>query len=218
VLLALWLSALFLALMGALLFGSAGRWDLPFFWAYLGVWGAASGVGSVACDPSLTRERLRPGPGARFFASDFLIGPLWVAQSIVAGLDVGRFHWSDGVPRPVQVVAMVGMAAALAVGVWAASVNKFFSSAVRIQTDRGHRVITDGPYRFVRHPGYAASHFIFAGGGLALGSWLAALIGALIIPCILYRTAQEDRFLQGHLPGYADYARQVRYRLVPGVW
>src|SRR5262249_53338818 len=80
----------FLVVVGALLFGSAGRWDLPMFWAYLGVWFAGITVGGTLIDPSLTKERLRPGPGALFFWSDWLIPPLWLGQYVVAGLDVGR--------------------------------------------------------------------------------------------------------------------------------
>jgi protein-S-isoprenylcysteine O-methyltransferase Ste14 len=79
-------------------------------------------------------------------------------------------------------------------------------------------VITSGPYRIVRHPGYAAFSLVFISGGLALGSWLAALIGLLVFPPILRRTALEDRFLQDRLEGYAAYAQTVRYRLLPGIW
>jgi protein-S-isoprenylcysteine O-methyltransferase Ste14 len=208
----------FVTVVGGLLFGTAGRWDLPFFWANLAVWAAASIVGTIVIDPTLARERLRPGPGARFFWSDWLIVPLWLAQYVVCGLDVGRFHWSDDVPLSLQAVALTFMAAAVAWLVWAVAVNRFFSSAVRIQTDRGHHVVTGGPYRFVRHPGYAACLFLFAGGGLALGSWLATLVGVIMVLPILRRTAGEDRILQEQLEGYAAYARKVRYRMLPGVW
>jgi protein-S-isoprenylcysteine O-methyltransferase Ste14 len=110
------------------------------------------------------------------------------------------------------------MAVATAVLVWAEAVNRFFSSVIRIQTERGHHVVTTGPYRYVRHPGYAASLFMFAGGGLVLGSWLAALIGLLLFVGILRRTVEEDRILHEQLEGYAAYAQKVRYRLIPGVW
>jgi protein-S-isoprenylcysteine O-methyltransferase Ste14 len=79
-------------------------------------------------------------------------------------------------------------------------------------------VITSGPYRFVRHPGYAAFPFLFAGGGVALGSWLAALIGLIQFAPLLVRTVREDRFLQERLDGYGAYSQKVRYRLLPGVW
>ena len=139
-------------------------------------------------------------------------------QSVVAGLDVGRFHWSDGVPSAVQGAGLLAVAAALAVVVWAMVVNRFFSPVIRIQSDRGHHLVTSGPYRYVRHPAYAAFPFLMVGSGLAPGSWLAALIGLLLVVPVLRRAALEDRVLREQLEGYAAYARQVRYRMFPGVW
>jgi protein-S-isoprenylcysteine O-methyltransferase Ste14 len=208
----------FMAVFGAILFGCAGRWDLPWFWAYLGIWAAASLVGIFVVDPDLIRERTRPGPGGKDYVTAYAFTPLWLGQVVVAGLDVGRFHWSDTVPLAVQVAALLAMAAAMAVTVWASAVNRFFSSVIRIQTDRGHHVITGGPYRCLRHPAYAACLFLFAGGGLVLGSWLSALIGVLLVVPILIRTAREDRILREQLEGYAAYAEKVRYRVLPGVW
>ena len=89
---------------------------------------------------------------------------------------------------------------------------------VRIQTDRGHHLVTSGPFRYVRHPAYAAFPFLMVGSGLALGSWLAALVGLLLVLPVLRRTALEDRVLREKLEGYSTYARQVRYRMFPGVW
>jgi protein-S-isoprenylcysteine O-methyltransferase Ste14 len=192
--------------------------DLPFFWAYLGVWMAASLVGSFVVDPSLAMERIRPGPGGKDYSTVVVGVPLLLGQFAVAGLDVGRFHWSDTVPLAVQAAALLTMAAALAVVVWATAVNRFFSSVIRIQTDRGHHLISGGPYRFVRHPAYAVCPFLLIGGGLALGSWLAGLVGLLLFLGILRRTAQEDRTLRQQLEGYAAYAQKVPYRLFPRVW
>ena len=146
-----------------------------------------------------------------------VLTPLMLAQCMVAALDVGRYHWSDSVPMAVQITALIAMAGAFAVLLWAESVNRFFSSVIRIQTECGHRVITSGPYRCLRHPGYAASPFLLIGGGLVLGSWLAALIGVVMCLPILRRTARgPDPHRQ--LDGYAEYAQKVRYRLLPGVW
>lgn len=203
---------------GAVLFGCAGRWDLPFFWAYLGIYLVAMGVAVLVVDPSLIRERIRPGPGGRDYATAYALSFLGIGQLAVAALDVGRFHWSDTVPWIVQAIALLAMAGAMAIEVWAEAVNRFFSSVIRIQTERGHHVITDGPYRYLRHPGYAASPFLLVGSGLALGSWLAAGIGILLFIPILRRTAVEDRLLQEQLEGYAEYARKVRYRVFPGIW
>ena len=147
-----------------------------------------------------------------------VLSALMLGQSVVAGLDVGRFHWSDGVPPAVQGAGLLAVAAALAVVVWAMAVNRFFSAVIRIQTDRGHQLVTSGPYRYVRHPAYAAFPFLMVGSGLALGSWLAALVGLLLVAPVLRRAALEDRVLREQLEGYAAYARQVRYRTFPGVW
>jgi protein-S-isoprenylcysteine O-methyltransferase Ste14 len=208
----------FLASFGAILFGCAGRWDLPMFWAYLGVWAVSILVGILVVDPTLIQERMRPGPGGKDYATAIILTPLWLMQGVAAALDVGRYHWSDAVPPAVQVIALLAMAAAAAVVVWAEAVNRFFSPVIRIQTDRGHHVITTGPYRYLRHPGYATVPFLFIGGGLVLGSWLAALIGLIVALPILRRTAVEDRILHEQLEGYAAYAQKVRYRLFPGVW
>jgi protein-S-isoprenylcysteine O-methyltransferase Ste14 len=98
--------------------------------------------------------------------------------------------------------------------------NRFFSSVVRSQSDRGHVVVSSGPYPFIRYPGYSAGILILArASGVALGSWLAAgFLIAITIPFLLYRVRNEDRVLQSQLDGYADYARRVRWRLLPGVW
>src|SRR5437763_7087843 len=108
----------FVALTGAILFGCAGRWDLPMFWAYLGIWTASILVGSLVVDPTLITERIRPGPGGKDYATAVAFTPVWLVQCAVAGLDVGRFHWSDTVPPAVQVTALLAMAAAVVVVVW----------------------------------------------------------------------------------------------------
>ncbi len=208
----------FVALVGAILFGCAGRWDLPMFWAFLGVWAASIVVAVCVVDPTLIQERTRPGPGGKDYATVILSSILWLGQCVVAALDVGRFHWSDTVPLAVQVIALLTMGAGVAVIVWAEAVNRFFSPVIRIQTERGHHVIATGPYRYLRHPGYAACPFIFIGAGLVLGSWLATLLGLIMVLPFLRRTAEEDRILHEQLEGYAAYAQKVRYRLFPGVW
>jgi protein-S-isoprenylcysteine O-methyltransferase Ste14 len=208
----------FVAFLGACLFVSAGRWDMPWFYAYLGVWAAAMVAGSFLIDPTLVQERLRPGPGGKDYGTVVVLSALMLGQSVVAGLDVGRFHWSDGVAPVVQGAGLIALAAALAVVVWAMAVNRFFSPVIRIQTDRGHHLVTSGPYRYVRHPAYAAFPFLMVGGGLALGSGLAALIGLFLVLPVLRRAAMEDRVLRERLEGYAAYAEQVRYRMFPGVW
>jgi protein-S-isoprenylcysteine O-methyltransferase Ste14 len=209
---------LVLGVLVALLFGPAGRWDLPFFWAVLGIFIVFVFAFRLLTDPDLQKERIGPGSGRkRSRAFRLALAPFAVGLLVVASLDAGRFHWS-AVPFGVQVAGLVGLAAALGLMLWAMAVNRFFSPAIYIQSERGHHVISGGPYRFIRHPGYLAMALVFGSGALALGSWWALLPGAGYAVLILNRAAREDRFLQAELPGYADYAKRVRYRLLPGVW
>ena len=101
---------------------------------------------------------------------------------------------------------------------WAESVNKFFEPTVRIQTDRGHRVIDTGPYAIVRHPGYASAALLIFGMPLSLGSYWALIPAAISYGLLIIRTVWEDRTLQEELTGYKEYAQRVRYRLVRGIW
>jgi protein-S-isoprenylcysteine O-methyltransferase Ste14 len=137
---------------------------------------------------------------------------------VLAGLDRGRFHWSDALPLLLRLAALAVFAAGSAVGLCAMHVNRFFSSAVRLQAERGQRVVDEGPYRWVRHPGYAAAIPTMVASGLVLCSWLATALGAAGALWLVWRTAVEDRMLRTGLPGYQDYARRVRSRLLLGIW
>ena len=136
---------------------------------------------------------------------------------IVAGLD-HRFGWSPIFTIWLNILGLILIALGYAFAVWALAENRFFSSMVRIQTDRGHVVCDSGPYRIVRHPGYAGNILPLAGIVLALSSaWTLITAGVALVVTVI-RTALEDRTLQEELPGYRDYARRVRYRLFPGVY
>ncbi|GGO86252.1 hypothetical protein GCM10011348_36680 [Marinobacterium nitratireducens] len=136
---------------------------------------------------------------------------------IVAGLD-HRYRWSPEFELWLVVVGFVLIAFGYAFAAWALAENRFFSSVVRIQTDRGHAVCDSGPYRFVRHPGYAGNILALFGIVLALGSVWTLIPAAVATIIGVIRTALEDRTLQLELPGYRDYARRVRYRLIPGIY
>jgi protein-S-isoprenylcysteine O-methyltransferase Ste14 len=173
----------FILLVAVVLFGAAGRIDIPMFWTYLGVLAAGSIAGMFLIDEDLARERMRPGGnplGPRLYAVFLLCVVHWT----IAGLD-RRFHWSDTVPLSLRIATLVVFAAGFAFGLWATHVNRFFSSVVRIQRERGHHVVTAGPYRWVRHPGYAGAIPAVAASGMALCSWLATALGALGVPLIL---------------------------------
>jgi protein-S-isoprenylcysteine O-methyltransferase Ste14 len=201
--------------MGGLLLLAAGRTDLPVYWAYVAVNALLAAIGFAGIDPGLIRERRRPGRGA---ALAQVLKLLLTAHLVVAALDAGRFHWSDSVPTGLQWTGLAGFAVGWALPVWSMIVNRFFSTVVRLQADRGHHVVTTGPYRLVRHPGYAGMILGSACSGLALDSWISMLPCAVFVAWVLRRARLEDRFLLEHLDGYAAYAETVRWRLLPGVW
>jgi protein-S-isoprenylcysteine O-methyltransferase Ste14 len=210
-------------LLGVVLFASAWRVDLPMFWIYLAVHSGGQLAMALLVfrrNRDLLEERQKPGVGAKAWDRRLLLvyTLLTMTLFIVAGLDVGRLHWSGTVPLWGQVVALLGFTLSFALIIWAMIVNDFYSRIVRIQGDRGQYVVTQGPYRFVRHPSYISSILSWVCAALALGSWLALVPVVLVAATVVVRTALEDRALQAELDGYGEYAQRVRYRLVPGVW
>jgi protein-S-isoprenylcysteine O-methyltransferase Ste14 len=208
---------------GALVFALAGTIYLPWFWAALGLFAAlhvASAAVVLRQDPSLVAERLRPGPGVPLW--DRLIvaalAALFAASLATAALDAGRLHVANTIPVVLRVVGLAGIVAGFLLVGSAVAANRWYSRAVRIQRDRGQEVVRDGPYRSVRHPGYLGWIVFWLSLELALGSWIALGISVVAVALIVTRTALEDRFLRRGLEGYEDYARTVRWRLVPGVW
>ena len=171
-------------------------------------------------NPEVISARINRHKGTKRW--DLLLGaifilPTMLAILIVAALDDGRYHWSHlpwwGVVLgyTLLVIGMVGLT-------WAEAVNKFFEPSVRIQTDRGHRVIDTGPYAIVRHPGYVSGFLVFIGMPLCLGSSWALIPAVLVCLLLVVRTIWEDQTLREELAGYREYAQRVRYRLIPGVW
>jgi len=211
-------AALFVVLCAVALFYPAGTIAIAGFWVYVGIFAAVMAASFALLDPELLRERMRPG-GQRPPASLRIFTAVMVLHWIVAGLDRGHWHWSDAVPAWLQALSLLAVAAGYGLALWAMRVNRFFSSVVRIQSDRGQYVVTTGPYAVIRHPGYLAGIVIVVASGIALGSWLAAaILIAFSLPFLLYRAITEDHMLQAALPGYRDYAARVRWRIVPGVW
>src|SRR3954451_1990752 len=205
-------------LLAATLFASAGRIDLPWFWAVLALHAMMLLAGVPFMDPDLRKERAQPGPGGRSRQVRLLALPMILGHLVVAGLDVGRFGWSGPVPVAVQAAALAGYAAGMGLSLWAMAANRFFSPVVRIQAERGHRLVSTGPYALLRHPGYTGLIVGSLCGGIALGSWWSLVPLAPFVGMFLWRTAMEDRFLHEGLEGYVGYANRVRYRLVPGLW
>ncbi len=204
-------------LVALILFGAAGRIDLPLYWIYVAIIAGVSVGGLYLTGEDLARERMRPGgkPPPWSLRLGFL---LCLLHWGIAGFDRGRVHWSDAVPLLLRLAALLVFVLGLALTLWAMHVNRFFSSAVRIQADRGQHVVDAGPYRWVRHPGYLGAIPVLTASGLILCSWLATALSALGSLWLLWRTLAEDRMLRAELPGYDAYAARVRWRLLPGLW
>jgi protein-S-isoprenylcysteine O-methyltransferase Ste14 len=212
---------LFYAAFGVLLFWSAGTLNVPAFWIYLGVMTVLCVVSSVYINvrsPDLVKERLRPGKGEQDKVTLTVMWIAFILQGVIAGVDVGRYHWSSNVPTPIQYASLILLIAGFVFVLWAMLVNRFFSSAVRIQSDRGQQVIDSGPYRIVRHPGYTGGMLFLLCSSITLGSWLSLLPMVVVCLFMIRRTQLEDSMLQKELPGYTEYTKKVRYRLIPGVW
>jgi protein-S-isoprenylcysteine O-methyltransferase Ste14 len=201
------------------LFIPAGRLDWVMGWALVLItliWVIATGLVSA---PELLAERAERRKGIKSWDMAILglAGLGSVAKLIVAGLDL-RFGWTVYMPMALSLIALAVAVLGYAIGVWAMASNPFFSKVVRIQNDRGHTVATGGPYRFVRHPGYAGTILFELATPILLGSWWALIPGGFAALFFVVRTALEDKTLQVELPGYAEYAQHTHYRLLPGVW
>lgn len=140
-----------------------------------------------------------------------------IVPLIIAGLDK-RYGWTDPLGFSIKIVSLIVIVLGYVLGSWALIENKFFSGIVRIQEDRGHHVISSGPYRFIRHPGYAGSLLVYLVVPMFLDSLWACIPTILLIGIVFLRTSLEDRTLQAELPGYKEFTQKTRYRLLPGIW
>jgi protein-S-isoprenylcysteine O-methyltransferase Ste14 len=203
----------------------AGTFRWPAAWWYYGAAVVATVLSRLLVlrvNPDQLRERGTSLNAENTEDWDRLLSPLVglvipLITLIVAGFD-HRWSWSPAFPSWVLVVSLLILVAAYAFTTWAFIVNRFFSGVVRIQEDRGHEVMTAGPYRIVRHPGYLGALFSMLAAALLLGS-LWALVPVLFYAAVVVaRTELEDRMLQEKLPGYRSYADRTRYKLLPGIW
>lgn len=213
-----------LAIMMALLFLPAGTLAWPAAWVFLVEFGIASALITrwlMRHNPALLEERMKPliqreqKPWDKRLMTAFLV--LWCAWFEVMSLDAARFGWSH-VPLWLQSLGAVAIAVAMYIMFLIMRANRFAVPVVKIQAERGHRVISDGPYAIVRHPMYGGTLLLIAGIPLLLGSWWGVAFAPIIILLFAVRAVLEERTLMAELPGYTDYAARVRYRLVPGVW
>ncbi len=207
---------IFLVVLTTVLVLLKGGFDL-WLAAYLGGWSIFGLYGLLTIDDDLARERFRPPePGADRVPLR-AIRLIALAHLVIGTLDAGRWHLAE-VPGVLRAIALVVMVPSALFVVQAMRANRFFSPVVRVQRERGHRVIDSGPYGTIRHPGYLGMIVSVMCSGLVLGSWLGFALAALYAALILRRVFFEDAFLQANLEGYADYVRRVPYRLIPGGW
>ena len=212
-----------LAILCGVLFGIAGRVDWPAAWLITLVFTGhrvLSGWWLFRHDPELLEERLTttasnvPHWDRLIARGNRILLPIFLAT---AALDAGRFGWSS-MPTIVRAIGTAAVVAAVAVIWWCGAANRFLSAHTRIQSERGHTVVEHGPYRFIRHPLYAARVVLITGAALTLGSWIALVPATLNAVLLVLRTSLEDRMLTTELPGYREYAKHVPDRLVPGLW
>ena len=218
--------AIYLLLSPIILFISAGtvKWSLAWVYSVTTiVLTVISRIFMIRKYPDLAQERANYRNAEGVKSWDRVLGALVglygnIAIFIVAGLDK-RFSWSPTIGLQISILAIViGIGIGFFLGYWAMIENRYFSAVVRIQTDRGHTVCTTGPYHFIRHPGYAGALLVYLLTPLMLGSLWTLIPSVLTSALLLARTALEDKTLQQELEGYVDYAKETRYRLIPGVW
>lgn len=202
----------------------SGAWDWWEAWAYaiINILGfMISRVLAVRRHPDIIAERARSmemqdaKPWDKILSPMLAFGALLIL--IVAGADKG-FGWTSPFALNFKLAALVVIILGYAVGSWALIENRFFSGVVRIQTDRGHHVVTTGPYRLVRHPGYAGGLWTYLAMPVLFDSLWAFIPTVLLIGVLVLRTSLEDRTLQAELPGYKEFTQKTRYRLLPGIW
>ena len=213
---------LLIALVLMICGGDPGWWQ---GWLYSVLIVAAGIVPRILAEkrhPGLLAERVKSGKAQDVKSWDKVLAPLMAVSMsfslvIVAGLD-HRFGWSPVFPRWLNIVGFILIVVGYTFASWALVENRFFSSVVRIQTERGHTVCDSGPYRIVRHPGYAGNILALPGIVLALGSLWTIIPAIVALMIAVIRTVLEDKTLQKELPGYRDYVCRVRYRLIPRIF
>jgi protein-S-isoprenylcysteine O-methyltransferase Ste14 len=212
-----------IAILLAAFFGSAGTLAWPEAWLYIIIQYSFSTIFAIwlkKYNPELLRDRmafLKPA-AKRWDKAILLISTVvFVPYLILPGLDAVRFQWSS-VPPLIKIVSFVGIILSYILLFWVMRENSYLSRIVEIQTERGHRVITTGPYQYVRHPMYFGVIVLFNSIPVALGSLWTLIPSSVLTLLILIRTYLEDKTLREELEGYNSYAEKVKYKIIPGIW
>ena len=218
-------TAVYLLFGPALMLLLAGDWRWPEGWIF-GGWFVAVGASTIAWlyrnDPGLLAERYRmPGTGGQSRRDRIIVYLLavgFIAWVVLMPLDARRFHWTPRLPLAVELVGDALLVLSWLLLFRSFADNTFGSALVRVQTERGHRVVTTGVYGWVRHPMYLGATLMFVGGSLVTGAATALVVGLALSLLLAVRSLDEEELLTRELPGYDDYRRRVRYRLIPFVW
>jgi protein-S-isoprenylcysteine O-methyltransferase Ste14 len=213
---------LFPIITGVILFAAAGTLDWLWGWGFCLLYLTAFLVMDLLVmilNPGLLNERGKRKPDIRWWdLATLLVGVIaLLGIPLVAGLDK-RFNWTTDDAAVVSWFGVLLVIASFGIVTPAMVVNPFFEATVRVEKERGHHVIAAGPYRYIRHPGYAGAILFYIAMPLLLTSWVAVVPAVIGIISYIIRTELEDRTLQNELIGYHDYVQRVRYRLLPGIW
>jgi protein-S-isoprenylcysteine O-methyltransferase Ste14 len=214
----------FFLIVGSAFFGSYGGFGWWEAWLLVGLWVLYFSLMLTVVrktNPGVVEERSQSLEKISQRWDRAIIGTYQVISLslyVIAGLDVGRFGWSGGLPDWLKWLGFSLSLFVYLISFWAIISNPFASGVVRIQGERGHQVFTNGPYRYIRHPMYLGTVVYGIGFPLFLESFWALIPGVIVIGLFVLRTSLEDRYLHANLPGYREYARQTRYRLLPGIW
>jgi len=223
----IWLSFVVrITLFAVALMWPAGTWQWWEAWVLVGLWtvyGLVTTIYLLRHDPALLAERLKLVPlhkeqkvwDKALMLLFFIAG---IGLYLLPGFDVMRYEWSDPLPLWIRVIAMLVHIPCFVLLVWIMRENTYLSQVVKIDIDRGHKVITTGPYAVVRHPMYTVTIILLFAVPIALGSRFSLFISLFLMVLLIVRTYLEDRTLHAELVGYPEYAKQTTYRLVPGIW
>ncbi len=212
---------IYLFIHAVILFGSAGRIDWVMAWIYLFIHAASIIIIFYLGDTEMIQIRSHKEKGVKRWDKVLVITSFLLFSPItflIAGLDYGRFQWTPPLPILVQYVAFLFFTFGMGFSTWAMVTNKFFVKIIKIQIERNHSVVTRGPYKYVRHPGYAGVSLAIIALPIAFGSLWALIPSLLGVSLLVIRTFFEDQILQNELKGYKEYALHVRWRLLPGIW
>ena len=210
----------FIVLIIVVIFISAGRLDYWQGWAYTGLNLIFLIVYYFLLPSELIQERLAPDKGVKKWDLVFqkVSIPVFLAILITSALDGGRFYWYPQIPFYIIIIGIFLYTIGQIIILWAKMVNKYFSSVVRIQTERGQTVCKEGPYSFIRHPGYLGGLIYSIATPLVLGSFWGLIPVAISLLLLFIRTNLEDETLQKELDGYTEYTREVKYKILPRIW